>query len=142
MVEKFIYIEIICTLSKVQVSNGYNKVFQIVDCTMTNIQNIRLQKIVCFVPYFHNSRKPQINFRLHLQLLNFHFYRENFGIFSCLFPGSINNSVINVSFGIFSNCGIKKPEQSQIGLPRFSSFPDKGIRYFLFFQLADKLIHR
>jgi hypothetical protein len=57
-------------------------------------------------PRSSNSRKPQINFRLHLQILNFQFYRENLGIFSCLFPGSIHNSVINVSFGISSNFGI------------------------------------
>ena len=55
---------------------------------------------------FHNYRKPRIDFRLHLQILNFQFYKENLGIFSCLFPGSIPNSVINVSFDISSNCGI------------------------------------
>jgi hypothetical protein len=45
------YIESTTTLTILQISNVYHKTFQIVDCTMTNIQNFSLAKIVNFVPY-------------------------------------------------------------------------------------------
>jgi len=76
------------------------------DCILDQLRQSILACLKVYVACFHNSRKPQIYFRLHQQILNLQFYRENIGIFSCLFPDSIPNSVINFSFGNSSNCGI------------------------------------
>ena len=40
-----------CVLAILQISNGYHKTFQIMDYTITNIQNFSLAKMVDFVPY-------------------------------------------------------------------------------------------
>jgi len=46
---------------------GYHKTFQIVDCTMTNIQNFSLAKIVNFVP---ESKVAPIHDLLHTPSTN------------------------------------------------------------------------
>ncbi len=43
-------IESVTPLAILQISKGYHKTFQIVDYTMTNIQNFSLSKIVDSVP--------------------------------------------------------------------------------------------
>ena len=40
------YIQNTCILAILQILKGYHKSFQIVDCVMTNLQKIRLAKIV------------------------------------------------------------------------------------------------
>jgi len=68
------YIENIATLAILQISSVYHNSFQIMDFIMTNLQKIRLAKILDFVPDENigkDSKRLCIR-RDNLQFVNFH----------------------------------------------------------------------